>query len=261
MKKTLITPLLFLGTFILIIGAACSFSIGGDKTATVEPLVVVITATPIPKVELPTQEIIAAPTEVFTEVPTDTPAPTDFFVEEFDGNMDNYTYFVNNGDESKMDLRHEEGQLKFDLNGAYLWPYVLYEPYIYTDVRIDTEAENIGSNNNSVTLVCRYDEKLGWYEFNIANDGTWYIAYYDNIIKKGYTTLYDGGSTAIRMGRNTNTYTAICQGNQLTLMINGVLTRTIQNNDLKEGQVGIGISSYANYPVIVNFNWMEISQP
>ena len=73
--------------------------------------------------------------------------------------------------------------------------------------------------------------------------------------------LYDGGSTAIKMGRDTNVYTAICQGQDLTLFINGVKTRTVQHKDLKEGLVGVGVSSYDSYPVNVYFNWMEISQP
>jgi len=177
--------------------------------------------------------------------------------------MDNYSWFdMGSGDEeNKMNLVYEEGQLKFELNDYNLWPYVMYDPFTYTDVRIDVEAENWGRNQNSVTLVCRYDEDLGWYEFNIANDGTWFIAYYDAMLAKGYITLYNGGSTAIKMGRDTNVYTAICQGQELTLLINGVKTRTVQHKDLKEGFVGVGVSSYSSYPINVYFNWLEISQP
>ncbi|MBA4375252.1 MAG: hypothetical protein C0401_03645 [Anaerolinea sp.] len=259
MKKNVFYPLILISAFILIVGSACGFSLGGDTTKTEEPKVIVVTATPETFVNAPTEAPIVVPTEAPAE-PSVTEPPA-FFVEEFDTDMDNYSYWLQRGDEKKMDLRNENGKLKFDLNGDYIWPYVTYDPFTYTDVRIDIEAENMGSNNNSVTMVCRYSEDLGWYEFNIENDGEWFIAYYDNVIAKGYLTLYDGGSTAIKMGRDTNIYTAICQGNELTLYINGVKTRTVEHKDLKEGQVGIGVSSYENYPVKVYINWMEISEP
>ncbi len=260
MKKARRLPFLALLLFVLIVSTACGFSLGNNNDATEKPQVIVVTATP--EKQAPTEAPVVA-TEVVTEAPVTSSEPKDFFVDEFDDNMDNYSWFdMGSGDEEdKMNLIYEEGQLKFELKDYNLWPYVIYDPFTYTDVRIDVEAENWGVNQNSVTLVCRYDKDLGWYEFNIANDGTWYIAYYDAMVAKGYITLYDGGSTAIKMGRDTNVYSAVCQGQNLTLFINGVKTRTVEHKDLKEGFVGVGVSSYDNYPVNVYFNWLEISQP
>ena len=257
MRKQHALPFLALLVFVLIVSTACGFSVG-DKDETQEPQVIVVTATP------ERSSRTAAPTEPPVEIVTEAPADSapDYFTEEFDNGMDNYHFFqTGSGDEEKMDIYYENSQLKFELNDYYLYPYVVYDPWSYTDVRIDAEAENWGSNNNSVTLICRYNEDLGWYEFNIANDGTWFISYYDAVVNKGYTTLYDGGSMSIKMGRDTNIYTAVCEGQDLTLYINGVKTRTVQNKNLKEGLVGVGVSSYDAYPVNVYFNWFEISQP
>jgi hypothetical protein len=256
MKKALGLPFLALLFFVLIVSTACGFSLGDNNDATNEPQVIVVTATP--ERQAPTEAPVAA-----TDAPVSSSEPQAFFRDEFDGNMDNYSWFdMGSGDEEgKMNLIYEEGQLKFELNDYNLWPYVMYDPYTYTDVRIDVEAENWGVPQNSITMICRYDEDLGWYEFNINNDGLWYIAYYDAMVAKRYFTLYDGGSTAIKMGRDTNVYTAICQGQELTLLINGVKTRTVEHKDLKEGSVGVGVSSYDNFPVNVYFNWLEISQP
>jgi hypothetical protein len=260
MKKARRLPFLALLLFVLILSIACGLPLGNNNSPTAKPQVIVVTATP--EKQAPTEAPIVE-TEVVTEAPVTSSEAKDFFIDEFDDNMDNYSWFdMGSGDEEgKMNLLYEEGQLKFELNDYNLWPYVMYEPYTYTDVRIDVEAENWGRNQNSVTLICRYDEDLGWYEFNIANDGTWFIAYYDAMIAKGYITLYDGGSTAIKMGRDTNVYSAVCQGQNLTLFINGVKTRTVEHKDLKEGLVGVGVSSYDNYPINVYFNWLEISQP
>jgi hypothetical protein len=186
-----------------------------------------------------------------------------YFLDEFDGELSYYTLFSMSGDvdDPKMGVYADRGSLVFDLQDDYLWPYVLYDPWTYQDVRVDFEAENLGNNNNMVALLCRYDPDRGWYEFNVTNSGLYDIYYYDAIQLKDYQRLYNGGSTAINMGRATNTYTIVCQGNNLSLYINGVLARTIQDSHLKEGQVGFSVSSFENYPVVVNLNWFAVSEP
>lgn len=264
MKKSVFFPLALMAIFILVVGSACNlpFLSGSDETN--EPEVVVVTAT--------SESVIAAPNDEPTEEPvvemTEEPATGEaqaYYREEFDGNLDNFTYdviyFTDGGQYEDAEVYNENGALRFENNGEYLFTYVYYDPYIYTDVRIDMEAENLATNDNSVTLACRYDPERGWYEYNIDNDGEWTLYYYDMVIAKDYVQLYDGGSTAIKMGRDTNTYTMICQGTELSLYINGVFTKTYEHKDLKEGQVAFGVSSYDSYPVKVNVNWLEISEP
>ena len=186
-----------------------------------------------------------------------------YFTDEFDNGLSNYSLFMMNGDSEDPDMGvyTQDGKLVFSLNNAELWPYLTYDPYTYEDVRIDFEAENVGSNNNNVSIICRYDPSLGWYEFNIANNGLYNILYYDAVMTQEYTRLFNGGSTAIKMGRATNTYTAVCQGDALTLYINNRLVRTVHHSDLKKGQVGISVSSFEDYPVLVNVNWLQVSKP
>lgn len=186
-----------------------------------------------------------------------------YFVDEFNGGLENYTLFSMSGDteDPKMGVYSENGAFVFDLQDSYLWPYVLYDPWTYSDVMVEFEAENLGNNNNMVALVCRYDPERGWYEFNVTNSGLYDIFYYDAVQLKDYQRLYNGGSTAINMGKDTNVYSIVCQGNNLSLYINGVLARTIQDKNLKEGQIGFSVSSFADYPVIVNLNWLSVSEP
>ena len=186
-----------------------------------------------------------------------------YFTDEFDNGLSNYSLFMMSGDSEDPDMGvyTQDGKLVFSLDNANLWPYLTYDPYTYEDVRIDFEAENVGSNNNNVSIICRYDPSLGWYEFNIANNGLYNILYYDAVMGQEYKRLFNGGSTAIKMGRATNTYTAVCQGDSLTLYINNRLVRTVHHSDLKKGQVGISVSSFEDYPVLVNVNWLKISEP
>ncbi len=264
MKKTLLFPLAFIAIFILIVSSACNLPFGGGKSATEEPKVVVVTATPETVNKVVTAEPTAEVTEAVATEDTSSTEAQAYYLEEFDGDLSNFTYDVFNfgsGSSDEATINAEDGALKFVNNGQDLYTYVYYEPYTYTDVRIDIEAENLATNDNSITLFCRYDGDLGWYEYNIDNDGEWTLYYYDNVVAQKYVQLYDGGSTAIHMGRDTNTYTMICQGQEMSLYINGEFTHSFSHKDLKEGQVGFGVSSYDSYPVRVNVNWFEISEP
>jgi hypothetical protein len=267
MKKTLLLPFAFIAIFIFIVSAACNLPFGGEKTSTDEPQVIVVTATP-EKVNLPaaTEAPVAteAPMIEYTEEPSVSDEPPAYYLEEFDGDLSNFTYDVLNygsGSSNDVEIEAINGALKLKNNNEDLYTYIYYDPYNYTDVRIDIEAENLATNDNSVQLVCRYNPDIGWYEYNIDNDGEWKLWYYDAVVAKKYIQLYDGGSTAIKMGRDTNTYTMICYGQELSLYINGVFTHTFEHKDLKEGQIGFGISSYDSYPVMININWLEISEP
>jgi hypothetical protein len=153
-----------------------------------------------------------------------TPEAQDFFTEEFNSSADLWSYFIIDGyqeknrlveeDEPKVSVRTDNGYLVFEINKNYQYVYVTYDPYIYTDVRIDVRAENFGVNNNNVSLICRYSDQ-GWYEFNIANNGLYSILYAEwKPSKQGfvYHLIANGGSNKIRMGKDVNEYTAICKG-------------------------------------------------
>ncbi len=187
----------------------------------------------------------------------------DFYVEEFDPDgvtADNWYWFTTSGNENQFDLYTEYGKLVFDINGYDLYTYYVYDPYFYTDVRLDTSVENRGKNTNNVSLLCRASDE-GWYEFSIANDGLWWIWAYDGVDGL-YTSLANGGSTAVNMGKGVNEFTISCFDDTLALYINGVETHvmTEKNFSFREGQVGVGVSSFDVLPIIVEFDWISISE-
>ncbi len=217
------------------------------------------TATDPPMRELPATQPV---TEIVEEPEPTADEPQAYYVEEFEGDLSSWSYFLMRGDENKMDLYTDFGRLVFDLQGTDQWVYVLYDEYYYSDVRIDVEAENLGKNTNNVSLVCNYSDRFGWYEFNISNGGLYSILVYSEL-DGDYFTLASGGSTNVRMGRDVNTYTAICQGNKLTLYVNGVLEREHVDTkyNLKEGLVGVSVSSFDVLPILVELEYFSISVP
>jgi S1-C subfamily serine protease len=201
----------------------------------------------VDSVDVPTEEIADG----------DSPA---FYVEEFETDSNTvgaWSWFITNGDETGFDIYTEDGKLVFDISGRQIYSYFSYDPWVYENVRVDAIAENRGMNNNNVSLICRATDD-GWYEFSIANNGLWWIYAYDGT----YTMLANGGSNAVNMGKGVNEYTIMCFDDTLGLYINGSEVRTLRENKFgyREGQIGIGVSSFDVLPIIVEFDWVAISE-
>jgi hypothetical protein len=282
--KSFKPTLILIAIFLLIGLPACSGMTSGDPTATPvslsqgeevppteEPTIEEATPTFTPTVtEMPSQTPTQPPPTATQAPPTATQRPTAipteeppaYFIEEFNGNIDSWSYFMMSGNENTMDLYTEDGYLVFDLEGEDQWVYVIYDEYYYPEVRIDVLAENRGKNSNSVSLICNYSDRDGWYEFNVSNGGMYDILVYSEIDDE-YATLASGGSTNVVTGRSENLYTAICEGNQLALYINGVLEREYTDNlyNLREGQVGVSVSSFDVLPILVYIDFFSIDYP
>ena len=260
--KTL-RPLFFFVSILLIVGLAC----GGTAPTQAPP---------------PTQPVQVIPTEVLpepTEVPpTEAPAPTEpaapeaeaFFTEEFDEPLSNdWSIFTvtasDDADPDKVTVEAENGQLVWNFDSEWVYYYLFYEAFTYEDVQVDVRADNRGRNNNNISLICRYDPDVGWYEFNIANNGL-YDIYYAEVTDSGeisYNRITNGGSNSINQGKDVNEYSISCKGEELSLTINGDEVNTIseRNYGLREGQVGVSVSSFNVLPILIEMDWIEISEP
>jgi len=254
-------PVLFVIILFSLISVACLVSgtatdtpnTDNDNAVTEE----VIIEEPVKDPE-PTEEVIVEEPEV-EEPAADEPQP--FYVEEFDGDLDNWSYFLTSGDEDLMDLYTEDGYLVFDLEGEQQYVYVLYDPYTYENVMVEVRAENRGANKNNVSLICNYTDQFGWYEISISNGGLYDFWVYSEL-DGGYDRIANGGSTNVVTGRHENVYTATCNGNELALYVNGVLEYEMTDNlyNLTEGQVGFGVSSFEVLPILIYADYVAISQ-
>ena len=263
-------PMLFFVSLLLIVGLACS---GGATPPTQAPP----PTQPPPTQEIPTQA--PPPTEVppTEELPTEvvvTEEPVQqaeqFFEEQFDnslsGNWDILT--VTGSDESdpdKVTVEAENGNLVWDFDSEYVYYYIFYNAFDYEDVKLELSADNRGRNNNSISLICRYDANVGWYEFNIANNGLYDILYAEvqNDGDISYSRIANGGSNAINQGMDVNEYAITCEDENLGLEINGdeVITVPERRYGLRSGQVGVSVSSFNVLPIRIEMDWIRVSEP
>lgn len=254
MKTKVLFPFVLFAFLVLVVGLACSVNLGTTATSA-----------PPTQAQQPQQQPTQPPP------PTSAPQPTEpavtataeipaFFTEDFvSDSLPNWTYYINYGDANKVNLSVDGGYLEFDIDAEDTSVYLFYDPYIYTDVILDAKAENRGMNNNNVSLICRYTDP-DWYEFSIANNGLYWIYAHDST---GYNKLFDGGSTAINQGKGENVYTIGCIGNTLSLYINDVEVKTIEDKQyqFREGQVGINVTSFNVTPITVEFDYLTIAEP
>ena len=258
-------PLILFVILLLIVGMACNAVSGGGDTPSQpqqdEPAAPV-QQEPEPTAVPPTEEPAPAPTESTPE-PTEAPMVSKFFVEEFESEFveENWDFFtLGNGEETNLVIEQEDDHLLFDLGDEDLYVYYLYLGDEYDDVHIKLNAENRGRNNNNVSLVCRFDSDAGeWYEFSVESGGLWYLYAFDG----NYNIVDNGGTNALKQGKEVNEYELICEGNQLTLIVNGDTIKKVTDStyNFDGGQVGFNISSLNVLPITVEVNWFEISEP
>jgi hypothetical protein len=260
-------PLFFFSALILLVGLACS-ALGGAPEPTqapppTEPVQVIPTEPPPQPTEVPPTE--AVPT-LELPAPTEPPAveAQDFFVEEFDAiyNPDNWQYFtLGTGEEDNLVIEQQDDYMLFDLGDEDLYLYFMYGAYTYEDVSLRLNAENRGRNNNNISLVCRMNaEGTQWYEFSVESGGVWYLYAVDN---GKYNILANGGTNALKQGREVNQYQLDCTGDEMTMYVNDKKIQTFKDTRylFDDGFVGFNISSLNVLPITVNVNWFEIAVP
>ncbi len=265
--KTL-RPLLFFASLLLIVGLACS---GGTTPPTqapppTQPVQVAQPTSPPPPTEVPPTEPPA------TEAPTEPPVPEaqPYFTEEFDAPLSSdwtpfYIYDPSESDPDKVTVETKDGKLVWDFDSKYVYYYLFYGAFDYEDVKLEAIADNRGKNNNLVSLVCRYDPAVGWYEFNVANNGLYNI-YFMEVLDSGKireNRIVNGGANAINQGKAVNEYSATCQGEELTLYINGekIISHKERRYALRSGQVGVSVSSGNVLPILIEMDWIKVSEP
>jgi len=191
-----------------------------------------------------------------------------YYTEEFTGETFDWSPVMVRGvQEKQVNTTPANGSLMIQLSPYQKEePYVMYvnQDYTYSDVELEATVTNNGNNANLAVLACRIGEN-GWYAFEISSGGTYSIKAFDKTgkFKEGYKELTNGGSTAIKYGKTSNVYRAICQGSDLILIVNDTqvadYTDTIFN--YTQGNIGFGADSPQKIPVDLQFDSLKVSEP
>jgi hypothetical protein len=244
MKKPLLIGLLLL--------AACQ----SPSTATPGPAATSSRSTSTPRPATATVTSIPSPP------PTATPPPP-YFKEEFEGLPPYWSTLYGSGESGRADIFSRSGGLRFELYDQNTWVYAVFGAHTYDAVHVEAHIENLASDVHYAGLVCFYDEQNGWIEFNMSPDGTYTLLYGQWLAEDiaRYSPILDEPSLYIRTEGSSNEMGLDCYRDTVQLYFNGKLFRKmdISRFGLSRGKVGLGVASFDDLPVIVSYDWVEVS--
>lgn len=237
----------------LILTVACQ---NAAATPKVESTPMAATQTPPP---LATATITFTPTSTLT--PTTTPVPL-FFTEEFNADLGAWTSFQTGGAQAPT-VKLENDSLRIDFTSPETWYYTIHNAHEYSNVFVSTKF--LGTPSGYIGVICDYSESNGWYEFNLASDGT-YSVLFGQWLTQGiaqYTPIAAETTEYLKAGNFNYEVGLTCTENTLQLHINGKLFRKLDvtRYGLTKGKIGVTASSFDELPMIAIFEWVKVSEP
>lgn len=184
-----------------------------------------------------------------------------YFTEEFISDLGAWQFFQTGG-VNPSTARLENNLLHIDISSAHTWYYAIHTAHEYSNVTINAKVD--GSPAGSLGLVCYYNEEKGWYEFNIASDGT-YSVLFGQWLAEGiaqYAPLAGDATGYLAPGRLNYEIGMTCQQEALFISINGKIVRKVDvaRYGLAEGKIGIAAASFEQIPMSAGFDWVKVSE-
>ncbi|MBI5965631.1 MAG: hypothetical protein HY863_19315 [Chloroflexi bacterium] len=227
------------------------------------------TATPTLQVDLPsptapslTPPGPATATQTLTPAPTLTATPFPmYFTEEFNSDLNGWETFQTGGSGSPS-AQTENSFLRIDIAAPNTWYYAILNVHEYSNVTVSAKID--GNPGGSIGLVCYYNETKGWYEFNVASDGTYGVLFGQWLAEDiaQYTPIANDTTSHLEAGSLNYEIGMACQANDLLLYVDGALFRKldVSRYGLIEGMVGITASSFDEIPMTSFFDWVRVSE-
>lgn len=166
-----------------------------------------------------------------------------------------YQYFVfgSNPSASELNIYTSDGKLTFEIHGDH-WPYLYNTSVNVPNMAVNAVVENISDQQQDIKLFCRMTPNETWYEFDYYSEGYYTINYHGS---SGYEELGEFNSSDSIYTGSTDTYTATCDGNTLTMYIDGEQVSQVYDSRLSSGYAGVGVAS-DNYDATIVFDELDI---
>ena len=213
------------------------------------------TSTPEPATSTPT--IIPTPAATQTSAP-----PPLYFTDEFDTPSTHWQFLQTGGVDTPLQSSFENSALHLSTSMTEAWYAGIYTANTYSNVHVSAKVS--WAPSGSVGLICRYDEKDGWIEFNLASDGV-YSALYGHWLAPGIAEYKPVGSTSsgtLHLDIFDYEIGLSCQDDFILLLVNGTSVRRmdVSRFELGEGYVGVTTSSFGDAPMTADFDWFKVSE-
>jgi hypothetical protein len=180
------------------------------------------------------------------------------FQDDFSQNTNHWG--LSNSNAGEVNFLYQGLDIKVNQADSMIWSVVGKS---YADTKTDIDAVLLsGPTDDAYGTICRYEDNTHFYAFLVTHDG------YYGIIKMqdGQVILSDPESglkysEVIRQGGVVNHIQAVCQGNKLSLSVNGQLLSEVEDNSFSAGQIGLIGGAYSTPGVEVFFDNLLVTQP
>jgi 3-keto-disaccharide hydrolase len=144
-------------------------------------------------------------------------------------------------------------------NGGTMWGT---SNQAFSDVDMEVDAAQVSgpdNNNNGYGLMCRAQDNGDGYYLLISGDGLSSILISEN---DNYTSLVDWQDTsAVKQGNASNHLRAVCNGDELTLYVNGQKVADVHDSTYTHGDVALTATSYETDSTEVHFDNLVVRSP
>lgn len=131
----------------------------------------------------------------------------------------------------------------------------------FKDIKVEVDIEkSSGIDNNSMGVICNATDNRHFYAFIIGADKSYNILKLDG---DNLTSLLSEWkySDVINSGNARNTVAAICNGGNLSLVVNGIELATVYDTSYAEGDVGLVIGLYESGTATMYFDNLNVYRP
>jgi hypothetical protein len=162
---------------------------------------------------------------------------------------------------STMD--YVKGGYHINITTSDLMAISIANHYFQSNVSIEVDAtKTAGPDDNFIGVICRFQDENNFYFFAISSDGYAGIAMYKDSTMSILSGSSFESSSAVNQGAATNHIRADCNGNTLTLYVNGPQVYSITDSTFGSGR-NAGLLARANGTsgVDILFSNFMVSRP
>jgi hypothetical protein len=162
-----------------------------------------------------------------------------------------------------FDRGYDKGMYFFDLQASN-WLAWAYPGKNLGDASIEVDARVAsGAQDGHYGVLCRYQDADGFYYFAVSADG--YYAIFRRAEGSMKILTGDGSgmlsSPHIKTGHQVNHVLGVCDGDQLSMYVNGQWLATVTDDTYAQGDVGIGASSGPGGGTRIVFDSFVVTAP
>lgn len=129
------------------------------------------------------------------------------------------------------------------------------------DFHLTVEATQVaGPDDNEYGVLARLQDADNFYRFSISGDGYYLISKSVDDIQEPLGSNWTP-SDAINQGLATNVIEVICEGNVLTLIVNGQQLAQVEDDQFAHGDIGLHAGTFYQAGVEIHFDNLSVNEP